>query len=193
MQLSDPARDADNIRNTHFLGANDGMLHAFNVGNGIERFAYVPNAVYDVPRSTSGGANEQKLKMLTDPTYTHRFTVDGTPYIADAYIGGAWKSVLAASNGAGARGIYVMDVTNPVVGAATREFGTGKIMWEFTDANHSDMGFVISYPHIARMRDGTWVAMFGNGYDSRQRAGQAVSHQPADRRRALGDGCRRRG
>ena len=28
------------------------------------------------------------------------------------------------------------------------------------------MGHVISYPHIARMQDGTWVAIFGNGYDS---------------------------
>lgn len=156
----------DNMRNTIFLGANDGMLHAFNLDDGVERFAYVPNAVYNVPRSTSGGIAEQKLKMLADPAYTHRFTVDGPPNIADAYLAGAWKSVLIASNGAGARGIFAMDVTNPVVGASATEFRTGKVMWEFTEAHNTDMGFVLSYPHIARMRDGTWAAIFGNGYDS---------------------------
>jgi type IV pilus assembly protein PilY1 len=52
-------------------------------------------------------------------------------------------------------------------------FGASKILWEFSEANDAaDMGYVISYPHIARMRDGTWVAIFGNGYDSAN--GQAV-------------------
>ena len=155
----------DNLRNSIFLGANDGMLHAFNLTDGVERFAYVPNAVYNVPRSTSGGLAENKLALLAEPTYTHRFTVDGPPNIGDAYLSGAWRSVLIASNGAGARGIYAMDVTNPAVGG-TGGFGTGRIMWEFTEANNSDVGFVAAYPHIVRMRDGSWAAIFGNGADS---------------------------
>lgn len=156
-----------NMTNTMFLGANDGMLHAFNLIDGVERFAYVPNAVYNVPRATATGlVAEQKLKMLSDPLYAHRFTVDGPPNVSDAFIGGAWKTVLTASNGAGARGVFAMDVTNPEVGAAANQFGTGKIMWEFTEANNADMGFVTAYPHVARMRDGSWVAILGNGYDS---------------------------
>ena len=155
----------DNMRNTMFLGANDGMLHAFNMTDGVERFAYVPNAVYEVPRSTSG--TERKLQLLaTDLTNTHRYTVDGPPNISDAFIGGAWKTVLTASNGAGARGIYALDVTDPVVGGGA--FGTSKIMWEFTEANNADMGYVLSYPHVVRMADAakTWAVIFGNGYDS---------------------------
>jgi type IV pilus assembly protein PilY1 len=155
-----------NMTQTMFLGANDGMLHAFNTNDGVERFAYVPNAVYNVSRSTATGVDEQKLKMLADPLYTHRFTVDGPPNVSDAFIGGAWKTILMGSNGAGARGIFAMNVTNPEVGGAAIQFGTGKIMWEFTEANNSDMGFVTAYPHVGRMRDGTWVAILGNGYDS---------------------------
>jgi type IV pilus assembly protein PilY1 len=156
----------DNMRNSIFLGANDGMLHAFNLTDGVERFAYVPNSVYNVPRSTSAaapGIAEQKLKMLSDTTYTHRFTVDGPPNVGDAYIGG-WKTILAASTGAGARSVFAMDVTNPVV--VSGGFDQNKIMWEFSEADHSGMGFVTGYPHIARMRDGSWAAIFGNGYDS---------------------------
>lgn len=157
----------DNMRNTLFLGANDGMLHAFELNTGVERFAYVPNSVYSVPRSLTG--TELKLKMLSDPGYTHRFTVDGPPQIADAYIGAdaanlGWKTVLVSSTGTGSRGVFAMDVTDPNV--STAGFGTGKLMWEFSEANNADMGYVTGYPNVARMRDGTWVAIFGNGYDS---------------------------
>jgi type IV pilus assembly protein PilY1 len=68
----------DNMRNSIFLTANDGMLHVFDASTGKERFAYVPNSVYSVPNSV-GGATEQKLKMLSDPGYAHRFLVDGPP------------------------------------------------------------------------------------------------------------------
>jgi type IV pilus assembly protein PilY1 len=158
-----------NMRKTVFLGANDGMLHAFNVNDGVERFAYVPNAVYNVPRSSQTGTDETKLKLLSDPAYNHRFTVDGPPNIADAFIGGKWKTLLIGSHGAGARGIFTMDVTNTEVGAAADQFDATKIMWEFTEADEADMGFVPAYPHIARMRFGStgkWVVIFGNGYDS---------------------------
>jgi len=156
----------DNMRNSMYLGANDGMLHAFNLTDGIERFAYVPNAVYEVPRSTTG--TEKKLQLLaTDLSGTHRYTVDGPPNISDAFLGGAWKTVLTSSNGAGARGIFAIDVSNPAVGG-TDGFDTSKLMWEFTEADNADMGYVLGYPHVVRMADSakTWAVIFGNGYDS---------------------------
>ena len=152
----------DTMRNTMFLGANDGMLHAFDLASGVERFGYVPNSVYTVRTSVSG--TENKLQLLaTDLTGTHRFTVDGPPNVSDAFIGGAWKTVLTASTGAGARGVFALDVTNPSVASG---FGSGKVMWEFSDADSVDMGHVPAYPHVARMPTGDWVVIFGNGYDS---------------------------
>ena len=156
-----------NMRNTLFAAANDGMLHAFDRINGVERFAFVPNSVFSVPRSLTG--TEAKLKMLSDPAYTHRFTVDGPPQIGDAFIGPSaaasqWKTILLGSTGAGARSVFAMDITNPTV--ETGGFSESKLLWEFSEANNADMGYVISYPHIARMQDGTWVSIFGNGYDS---------------------------
>lgn len=155
----------DNMRNSMYLGSNDGMLHAFNLTDGIERFAYVPNAVYEVPRSTTG--TEKKLQLLaTDLSGAHRYTVDGPPNISDAFVGTAWKTVLTSSNGAGARGIFAIDVSDPVVG--TGGFGTSKLMWEFTEANNAGMGYVLGYPHVVRLADNdkTWAVIFGNGYDS---------------------------
>jgi type IV pilus assembly protein PilY1 len=162
----------EDMRDTIFLGANDGMLHAFNFSTGSERFAFVPSTVYNVPRSTSGGLAEQKLRMLADPGYTHRFTVDGPPNVADAYFADAWHSVLVGSTGAGARGVFVVDVTQPEPG--TSGFGANKLLWELTEADTAgvNMGFVLAYPHVVRMRNDKWAVIFGNGYDSKN--GKAV-------------------
>ena len=115
----------DNMRNTVYFGANDGMLHAVAISpanptsGGVERFAYVPNAVYGVrsPGTTPATTPviEPKLKMLSDAGYTHRFTVDGPPQIGDAFIGpsgaASWKTVLLSSTGAGARAVFAIDVS----------------------------------------------------------------------------------
>ena len=52
---------------TVFVGANDGMLHAFNAQTGEERFAFIPSLVHD------------HLADLSSADYTHRFFVDATP------------------------------------------------------------------------------------------------------------------
>src|SRR3546814_4100722 len=51
-----------------YVGANDGMLHAFSATNGQERFAYVP-----------AGIDFAALGTLSDPKYSpkHRYFVDG--------------------------------------------------------------------------------------------------------------------
>lgn len=170
---SPSATHLNNLINTVFVGANDGMLHAFNTNNGVERFAFVPNSVYNVPRSL-GSADERKLLMLSQPTYQHRYTVDGSPQLADAFVGpdaasAQWRTMLVSSTGAGARSIFTMDVTNPAVDGSATGFDPSKIKWEFSDAHPThgrDMGFVLSYGHVARMANGRWGVIFGNGYDS---------------------------
>ena len=126
-----------------YVGANDGMLHAFDAETGVERFAYVPAEL--IP----------DLVELTDPGYRHRYYVDGTAVAGDAYFGGGWKTVLVGSTGAGGRSVFALDVTDPDA------FGASKVLWEFT---HADLGSVIGRPSIARMANGRWAAIFGSGY-----------------------------
>src|SRR5574343_93039 len=132
--------------------------------DGSERFAYVPASVYEVPRSSPTNAAERKLQLLADPGYTHRFTVDGPPNIADAYVNGRWRSLLVGSTGAGSRGLFTMDVSEPAVSASG--FGTGSLMWEFSEAQSTDMGHVLGYAHVVKLKDGRWAVIFGNGVDS---------------------------
>ncbi len=166
------ASTISNMRESIYFGANDGMLHVAATSNGAERFAFVPSSVFEVPRTSYRGSVQPSVRKLyeyTRPDYVHLFTVDGPPQIGDAFIGAGvpeWKSILVGTTGAGSRSVFAMDVTNPQVGSGARDFNASKILWEFSDAQHADMGHIPSYAHIAKMRDGTWVAMFGNGYDS---------------------------
>lgn len=84
-----------------YVGGNDGMLHGFSATDGKELIAYVPRGVV-------GG-----LKELTDKDYQHRYYVDGSPMTGDIKDGTTWKTLLVGALGAGGKGYFVMDVTNP--------------------------------------------------------------------------------
>jgi type IV pilus assembly protein PilY1 len=144
-----------------YVGANDGMLHGFNGLTGVEKIAYVPMPVYS------------NLSKLTSTTYSHRYFVDGTPTIGDAFYGGAWHSILVGGLRGGGQGIYALDVTDP--SQFTESNASSLVMWEFTDANDADLGYTFSRPNIVKMADGTWAAVFGNGYNNTESDGHASS------------------
>lgn len=122
---------------TVYVGANDGMLHAFAATDGKELFAYVPNALI------SG------MNQMTSPDYAHRPYMDGAIQVADARIGNNWKTVLAAGMGGGAQGVFALDVSNP----ENFRNGLGAI-FEFTDNDDPDMGNIAGTPLIAKFRTG---------------------------------------
>jgi len=134
-----------------YVGANDGMLHAFNATSGAELFAFVPSAVFP------------NLNALTAPDYgqqqgtEHRYFVDGTPVISDVYYGSAWHKVLLGSLGAGGREVFALDITDPTA---------PRLLWEFTSDNDASLGYTAASPTIARLHNGKWVALVPSGYDT---------------------------
>lgn len=129
-----------------YVGANDGMLHGFRVADGVEQLAYIPASLLG------------ELPQLTRPDYNHRYYVDGTPRVGDAYLGSRWKTLLLGSTGAGGKAVFAIDVTAP------NNFTADKMLWEFT---HSEMGIALSAPTLVRVKaDNKWVALVANGYNS---------------------------
>jgi type IV pilus assembly protein PilY1 len=148
-----------------YVGANDGMLHGFRASDGMEVLAYVPSTL----ASSQPGSG---LHYLTEPAFrsAHRFYVDRTPAISDVYIpstdGGsdrAWRTVAVGGLGAGGRGIYALDITDPRDFSATN--AAKIVMWEFTSTNDPELGYTVSQPIIAMMNNGKWAAIFGSGYN----------------------------
>ena len=133
-----------------YVGGNDGMLHGFDAQTGVEKFAFIPSAVFP------------KLNKLTGSNYSHEFYVDGSPTVADVYTGTEWRTILVGTLRAGGKSIFALDVTTP---------GEEKLLWQFdensiTDAEKVKMGYSFSQPTIARLHTGKWAVVFGNGYES---------------------------
>ena len=118
-----------------YLGANDGMLHAFDARDGAELFAYVPNAL--IPA----------LNQLCDPAYRHRPYVDASAGEAEALLSGKWRSVLVSGMGMGARGVFALDVSDPAAFEGGR-----RALWEFTERDDPAIGYVSTAPQVAKIK-----------------------------------------
>lgn len=140
--------DNEDVPEVVYIGGNAGMLHAFDGETGEELFAYVPNAVFD------------KLPSLADPDYSHEFFVDGQQTIAHAQIDGSWRTVLVGTLGAGGRGIYALDITNP------ENFSADNVLWELTGDDLDSLGYTFGAPTVARTANDEWSVLFANGYGS---------------------------
>lgn len=132
-----------------YVGGNAGMLHGFNAATGVEEFAFVPTAVFPY------------LNKLTGKNYTHQYYVDGSPTIADVYDGQNWRTILVGTLRAGGKGIFALDITDP---------DEIDLLWEFHEysSEADDLGvkpgYSFSKPTIARLHNGRWGVVTGNGY-----------------------------
>jgi type IV pilus assembly protein PilY1 len=94
------------------------------------------------------------------------------------FYGGSWHTVLVGGLRAGGQGYYALDVTNP---SSFSEANAGSIMlWEFTDDTSAgttrgdvDLGYTYGTPVLAKMNNGRWAAVFGNGYNNSEADGRA--------------------
>ncbi len=53
------------------------------------------------------------LAEIADSNYCHRFSVDLTPAVRDAYVAGRWRTVLVCGAREGGPGYFALDVTDP--------------------------------------------------------------------------------
>jgi len=145
-----------------YVGANDGMLHAFNATTGSEEWAYVPSMIID------------NLHTLTQWPSTHSYMVDGQlsegdmdfDNAADTY---SWRSILAGGLGSGGKGFFILDITNPTVTAEESIDTVDQKILKELDGSDADIGYIYGKAQIARLPDvhsDEWVVMTGNGYGS---------------------------
>lgn len=165
-----------------YVGANDGMLHAFDgtltgVTAGTEQFAYVPSFLFAGPTLPTPTPETDGLVQLGNPAYQHRNYVDATPRVFDIDFkrtvaststgSSDWRSILIGGLGKGGKGFYAIDVTDPA--SMTGEAAVaGKVLWEFTD---STMGFSFGAPNVVKTRKYGWVVVLTSGYNNTGGAG----------------------
>lgn len=167
-----------NRRHVLYVGANDGMLHAFNAG--VFDAGPPPNFSYGNGCPTAGAYNVlgcemwafiptellPHLKWLTDPDYTHVYYVDLEPKVFDARIFNVdathpdgWGTVLIGGMRFGGKDICVNDDFGS--GIEERTFKSSyfalditdpeqppRLLWTFT---HDNLGLTTSYPAALRV------------------------------------------
>lgn len=153
-----------------YVGANDGMLHAFNDSSvsgsrGKESWAVIPSAV------------APDMYRLADIGYSskHRFFVDGSPVVGDVYDTGTatWKTILVGGLNHGGKAFYALDITDPASPAALWEFksdsscvvNAAAAVGQRTDCN---LGYSFGKPVITKLSDGSWVVLVTSGYNNHE-------------------------
>ncbi len=131
--------------NRVYVGANEGMLHAFDINTGEEEWAFIPNNLLG------------KLKDLTREDYCHEYFVDLSPVVARIRKGTKSRTILICGERGGGDAYFALDVT-----------GNERIpLWEFRDG---ELGESWSIPFIGRVRigesGGKWAAFFGSGFEN---------------------------
>ncbi|MCB5185944.1 pyrrolo-quinoline quinone [Methylobacillus gramineus] len=143
-----------------YIGANDGMMHAFRAQDGVEAWAYIPKNVMP------------NLYKLADKNYgsNHQFYVDGSSRTFDVYdtTSNSWKTILVGSLNNGGRGYFALDITNE---------SAPKALWEFCHTEtycalfDQDLGYsygnaVIAKLPVGNANAGRWVVIVTSGYNN---------------------------
>ena len=161
-----------NRRKVVYVGANDGMVHAFNAG------FYSLN---DNSLSVTGTNNEvahalgselwadaplnllPHLKDLTAKSYRHKYFVDGSLQIVDAqifpsdkYHPNGWGTILIVATGLGG------DVKTLTIGNQIQDFSSSYILIDITnpeiapeviaEIRHKQLGFTLAKPAIVKLK-----------------------------------------
>jgi type IV pilus assembly protein PilY1 len=136
-----------------YVGANDGMLHAFeagefvfgdnpatpevendyySMGNGNEVFGYVPGLV------------RERVKFIPRNNPRSYYYVDGSPSATDVWLASGpadttkepdeWTTVVVTGLRQGGSGYFALDVTDPTATGGTHG-PYPKLLWEFNDPN----------------------------------------------------------
>ncbi len=123
-----------------YVGANDGMMHAFDAENGDEEWAFVPE--FALPA----------FEAMADSYYCHTYTCDQTVSVNDALIGGAWRTVLLGGGREGGSQIFALDITDP---------DSPSLLWQSVLPNGKKYHSEIEVASIG----GSSIAVVGSGLD----------------------------
>jgi type IV pilus assembly protein PilY1 len=166
-----------------YVGANDGMLHAFDADTGEELWAFIPPVMVK---------NITKFIAVKPNTSNAIYGVDGSIVVKDIFFdkgqGKKWYTVLIAGQGRGGQSYFALDITKPLAPDFLFAFENNILdkrvyHWDgkgnrkslsydkkniASEYDYSKLGETWSVPSIVPMIKNNilrWVAVFGSGYN----------------------------
>ncbi|MGB9935505.1 pilus assembly protein [Thermodesulfovibrio yellowstonii] len=156
-----------------FVGANDGMLHAFRVGTivnqaNLEKPSKLQNSPTDTGTDKIGREEWAFIPKNAIPyliwygksDYCHVPTVDYRTLVVDAKVDGTWKTLLVGAMGFGGKAlssysssVFVLDITDPL---------NPSLLWE---KSLDDQTLTLSFPAVTKIGS-SWYVVTGTGPSS---------------------------
>ena len=177
-----------------YVGANDGMLHAFDAKSGNELWAFIPPAMVK---------NLPKMSSVKPNTSNSIYGVDGSIVVKDIYFdkndgkGRQWYTIMIAGQGRGGMSYFALDITKPLdpefLFAFENDVMDSRIYHWDGDGNRQSLSYISSIteeydysklgeswsvPSIIPMIENDtvkWVAAFGAGYNGGVNSGYGSS------------------
>jgi type IV pilus assembly protein PilY1 len=140
-----------------YLPSNDGMLHGIDADSGVEKFAYLPRAI--LPNLYEYSEQGYVDKPLIEGHPTVRVIVPNTQKKYNNPV-----SVLASGFGSGAKGLFAIDVS-PVHNTASNPVTASNVLFEFTEKDDPDMGYVVGQPSFVVLWTGEYTDANGKKRD----------------------------
>ncbi len=173
-----------------YVGANDGMLHAFDDVTGNEAWAFVPRDFYRNPPNDKAGLIGLSYQPGGLPIYSHRFYVNATPRVVDVDFtctrvdagtrvcngSGDWHTLLVGGLGKGGASYYALDITDPS-GMTDEGRVAATYRWEFRDP---DLGYTYGKPIIVKTFAHGWVVIVSSGYNNPSGVGKLYFLRASD-------------
>jgi type IV pilus assembly protein PilY1 len=152
--------------------------------DGTEVLAFMPRHIARTIQTASGSPLVyNSTSNFSDPQYGHKFDVDAPPGTGDLFYNNTWHTWLVGGLGAGGPAIYALDITDPdntfsesttnaqaIVRGEWTNYSTNFTCVNVTGAPpggcSQNLGNTYGVPQIRRFHNGSWGAVFGNGFGS---------------------------
>ncbi|HHT8413710.1 TPA: PilC family type IV pilus tip adhesin, partial [Neisseria meningitidis] len=151
--------------------ANDGMVHIFKKGNGVDerdyslKLSYIPGTMprKDIENTESTLAKE--LRTFAEKGYVgDRYGVDGGFVLRQVEWKGQNRVFMFGAMGLGGRGAYALDLTKAENGDPTAVSLFDVKNDKNKGNNSAELGYTVGTPQIGKTYDGKYAAFLASGY-----------------------------
>ncbi|HGO7324947.1 TPA: PilC family type IV pilus tip adhesin, partial [Neisseria meningitidis] len=153
--------------------ANDGMVHIFKKGNGVDernyslKLSYIPGTMPRKDIQSQDSTLAKELRAFAEKGYVgDRYGVDGGFVLREVERDGKTRVFMFGAMGFGGRGAYALDLTKAENGDPTavslfdvKHDNNGK-----NSNNRVQLGYTVGTPQIGKTHNGKYAAFLASGY-----------------------------
>lgn len=154
--------------------ANDGMVHIFKKGNGVDernyslKLSYIPGTMPRKDIQSQDSTLAKELRAFAEKGYVgDRYGVDGGFVLRQVEWKGQNRVFMFGAMGFGGRGAYALDLTK-----ADSNNPTAVSLFDVKNDKNSNngvqLGYTVGTPQIGKTHDGKYAAFLASGYATKE-------------------------